>query len=61
MIKTMSMPTKQPEEADEAPVAPEERDVEFTSLGAISKSCKKRSFRPPYVKVASETQIPRKQ
>jgi hypothetical protein len=40
MIKTMLMPTKQPEEAEEATVAPEERDSELASLAAISKSCK---------------------
>jgi hypothetical protein len=39
MIKTMSMPTKQPEEAEEAIVAPEERDVGFASLAEMSKSC----------------------
>jgi hypothetical protein len=60
MIKTMSMPTKQPEEGDEATVAPEERDVEFASLVAISKSCTCGSFVTPYVKVGSEAQIPRK-
>jgi hypothetical protein len=37
MIKPLSMPTKQWEEAGEATVVPEERDVEFVSLGAISK------------------------
>jgi hypothetical protein len=61
MIKTMSMRTKQPEEAEEATVAPEERDVEFASLGAISKSCQSGSFLRPYVKVTSKAQIPRKQ
>jgi hypothetical protein len=57
----MSMPIKQPEEAEEATVAPEDRDAEFASLAAISKSCTLVSFLPPYVKVASEVQIPRKQ
>jgi hypothetical protein len=34
------MPTKQPEDVDEAIVALEECDVEFASIGAISKSSK---------------------
>jgi hypothetical protein len=55
------MPTKQPEEVDEASVTPEERDVEFASIAAVSKSCRFVSFLPPYVKMASEAQIPRKQ
>jgi hypothetical protein len=61
MIQTMSIPTKQPEEAEEATVAPEERDVGFASLAGVSKSWTSVSFRHQYVKVASEAQIPRKQ
>jgi hypothetical protein len=61
MIKTMSMQTTQKEEVDKATVAPEERSVAFASPAAISKSCKRVSFLRPYVKVASEAQIPRKQ
>jgi hypothetical protein len=57
----MSMPTKQPEEVEEATVDPEERDVESASLGAISKSCKSRSFLPADVKLPREAQISRKQ
>jgi hypothetical protein len=40
MIKTMSMPTKQPEEVDDASVAPGERGVEFAWIVANSKSWK---------------------
>jgi hypothetical protein len=35
----MAMPTRQPEEVDEAPVAVEERSVEFEPIAAKSKSC----------------------
>jgi hypothetical protein len=38
MIKTVSMPTKQPEEAGEARVTPEERDVEFAAIAEIPKT-----------------------
>jgi hypothetical protein len=39
------MPTKQPEEAEDTTVAPEERDVEFASLAVLSISARSNLFK----------------